>query len=118
MTVKQGVEDVATGNSLIQNPEKCGPDITRDTGVPGRVEPKCSPPPNSALVITPPLPISVVQCVNVDLFILQFVCVTAGLERILIQWLCFIKYLFITGQNIQTVVDILGDILQDGWWVV
>ena len=40
--------------------------------------------------------------------------VTAGLEGILIKWLGFIKDLFITGQNIETVVDILGDILQDG----
>ena len=44
--------------------------------------------------------------------------VTAGLEGILIQWLGFIKDLFITGQNIKTVVDILGDILQDGRWVI
>ena len=85
MTVKEGVEDVVTGNGLIQNAEKFGPDIARDTGVPGRIEPKSSSPATSALVVAPPLTIVVVQCVNVDLFILQFVCVTAGLERILIQ---------------------------------
>ena len=61
MTVKEGVEDVVTGNGLIQNPEKFGPDIARDTGVPGRIEPKCSSPPTSALVVTPPLTIVVVK---------------------------------------------------------
>ena len=60
VTVKEGVEDVVTGNGLIQNAEKFGPDIARDTGVPGRIEPKCSSPPTSALVVTPPLTIVVV----------------------------------------------------------
>ena len=61
VTVKEGVEDVVTGNGLIQNPEKFGPDITRDAGVPGRIEPKCSSSPTSALVVTPPLAIVVVK---------------------------------------------------------
>ena len=60
MTVKEGVEDVVTGNGLIQNPEKFGPDIARDTGVPGWIEPKSSSPTTSALVVAPPLPIVVV----------------------------------------------------------
>ena len=71
---------MVTGNGLIQNPEKLGPDIARDTGVPGRIEPKSSSPAASALVVAPPLAIVVVQCVNVNLFILQFVSVPAGLE--------------------------------------
>ena len=53
MTVKHTVEDVAAGNGLIQDAEKLGSDITGDTGVPGRIEPKCSflPAPVSSLII-------------------------------------------------------------------
>ena len=53
VTVEQTVEDVVTGNGLIQDSEEFGPDITRDTGVPGRIKPKCSSPPAPALVLTP-----------------------------------------------------------------
>ena len=42
MTVKHTVEDVAAGNSLIQDAEKLGSDIAGDTGVPRGIEPKCS----------------------------------------------------------------------------
>ena len=51
---------------------------------------------------------------NIDLFILQFVSVSAGLEGILIKRFCFIKNLLVAGQNVETVVDILGNIFQDG----
>ena len=39
--------------------------------------------------------------------------VAADIEGILIHWLGFIKNLFITGQNVEAVVDILRNILQD-----
>ena len=53
VTIEQTVKDVATGNCLIQNSEKSGPDIARDTGVPGRIKPECPSPPAPALVVTP-----------------------------------------------------------------
>ena len=60
MTVKHTVEDVAAGNSLIQDAEKLGSDIAGDTGVPRGIEPKCSflPAPVSSLFICA---VSVVQ---------------------------------------------------------
>ena len=51
--------------------------------------------------------------VDIDSFIFQFMSVAAGIEGILIHWLGFVKNLFITGQNVEAVVDILRNILQD-----
>ena len=44
--------------------------------------------------------------------------VAADIEGILIHWLGFIKDLFITGQNVEAVVDILRNIFRDGRWVI
>ena len=50
---------------------------------------------------------------DIDSFIFQFMSAAAGIEGILIHWLGFVKNLFITGQNVEAVVDILRNILQD-----
>ena len=55
---------------------------------------------------------------NVDLFKFQIVSVSAGFKRILVHWFRFIENLLITGQNVETIVDILGDILQNSRGVI
>ena len=54
--LSQTEERVATGNGLIQNSKKFGPDITRDTRVPGRIKQKRFFPPTPALVLRLILP--------------------------------------------------------------
>ena len=91
----------------VQNTEEFGSDISRDTGIPRGIEPKGSPAPAPALLVTR---VSLIQRVDVNLLVLEFMSVTAGFEGILIQGLGLVKNSFIAGKHVQTIFNILRNI--------
>ena len=93
--VEQLAQGVALGDGAVQDPQELGTDISRDTGIPRRIEPEHAPPP--APVFSPtPIVVVVVELVNVDLLVFKHVVVSARPESILILWFAFIKDCFIT----------------------
>ena len=109
--VEQLVQGVALGNGAVQDPQELGTNISRDTGVPRRIEPEHSPPPAPVFSPTPfVILLVVVELVDVDLLVCKLVVITARPESILILLFAFIENLFIARQNIEATVDIQWDI--------
>ena len=113
--VEQLVQGVALGDGAVQDPQEFGTNISRDTGVPRRIEPEHSPPPAPVFSPTPFVVVLVVavELVDVDLLVCKLVVITARPESILIFLFTFIKYIFIARQNIEATVDIQWNIADD-----
>ena len=77
MTIEYAVKWVISGDSCVQNTQEFGSDISRNTAIPRRIKPKGSP-------ISPPvLPVTyvlLIQGVNVDFFVSEFMGVSACSE--------------------------------------
>ena len=81
MTIKDAVKWVISGDSCVQNAQELGSDISCDAAVPRGIKPKGSPAPAPVLSISN---FSLIQGVNVDLFVFEFMSISAGSECILI----------------------------------
>ena len=110
--VEQPAQRVTLGDGAVQDPQELGTNISRDTGVPRRIEPEYAPPPAPVLSPTPfvVVLVVVVEQVDVDLLVCKLVVITARPESILILLFTFIKNLFIARQNIEATVDIQWNI--------
>ena len=107
--VEQLAQGVASGDGAVQDPEELGTNISRDTGVPRRIEPEHAPPPAPVLSPTP-IVVVVVELVYVDLLVCKLVCVPARPESILILLFAFIENSFIARQNIEPSVNIFRNV--------
>ena len=102
---------MATRDGPIEDLEEFGSDVRGYSAIPRRVEPECS-------FSTAPAPIlfltsvSIINGMNINIFIFQIMFVTTGIQSILVNWFHFIKNLFIAGNNVEPVINILGNILQ------
>ena len=115
MTIKYAVKWVISGDSCVQNTQELGSDISRNTAIPRRVEPKSSWSPAPVFLAAY---VSFIQGMNVNLLVLEFMGVSAGSECILIQGLSLVKNSFITGKHVQAIFNILWNILFDCWGMI
>ena len=106
--VEQLGQGVTLGDGAVQDPQELGTDISRDTGIPRRIEPEHAPPP--APVFSPTPIVVAVELMDVNLLVCKLVIVAARPESILILLFAFIKDIFIARQNIEPSVNIFWNV--------
>ena len=111
--VEQLAQGVTLGDGAVQDPQELGTNISRDTGVPRRIEPEYASPPAPVLSPTPIVVVVVVELMDVDLLVCKLVIVPARPESILVLLFAFIKDIFIARQNIEPSVNIFGNVAND-----